>query len=54
MALDDFATAVGGPAIDDDILQVGSTTIRREKGTPDRLVQMRRLVVGRRNNGDFH
>lgn len=54
MAADDFATAVGGSAIDHDILQVGSTTIRREKDALNRLLQMRRLVVGRRNDGNFH
>lgn len=54
MTLDNFATAVGRSAIDNDILQVRPTTIRREKDAADRLVQVRGLIVGRGDDGNFH
>ena len=54
MALDDFATAVGGSAIDNNILQIRPAAVGGKQDALDRLVQVRGLVVGRGDDGNFH
>ena len=54
MALQNLATAIGGPSINNHILQLRSTPIRRKQHALNRLLQMRSLVIGRRNDGNFH
>jgi len=54
VVLDDFEAAICGPAIDHDILQLRPAAIRRQEHAADRLVQMRRLVKGRRDDRNFH
>lgn len=54
MALQNLATAIGGPAINNHILQLRSTPIRRKQHALNRLLQMRSLVIGGRDDGNFH
>ncbi len=54
VALQNLATAVGGPAIDNNILQLCPAPIRRKQHALNRLLQMRSLVIGRRDDRNFH
>ena len=53
VALDDFATAVCGTAINHDILHIRPASIRRQKHAADRLVQVCGLVIGGSDDGNF-
>ena len=54
MALENLATAIGGTAIDHHIIKFRSAAIRRKQHALNPLLQMRRLVIGRRDDGNFH
>ena len=54
VALQNLATAIGGAAIDHHILQLRPTPIRRKQHALNRLLQMRSLVIGWRDDGNFH
>jgi hypothetical protein len=54
MVFQNLATAIGGSAIDPLILQLGSAAIRRKQHALNRLLQMHSLVIGRRDDGNFH
>ena len=54
MALENFPATIGGAAIDNHILQLSATPIRRKQHALNRLLQMRSLVIGWRDDGNFH
>ena len=54
VTLQNLPTAIGGAAVDHHILQLGAAAIRRKKHALNRLLQMRSLVIGWRDDGNFH
>ena len=48
-----LTAAIGGAAIDHHILQLRTASIRRKQHALNRLLQMRSLVIGGRDDGNF-
>lgn len=54
MVFQNLATAISRTAIDPLILELRAAAIRRTQHALNRLLQMRSLVIGRRDDGNFH